>query len=542
MNVFAGARVVPQRILSVIRDVLAVALPTVGALILAQVLAFHDQSTRAQIMAGVVLDRAAQTTDQLAAAFATMDSYPPEMACSSGAMATMRRVDLGSSLLQGVGYIRNDTLLCSSLGERAPMTVGAPDYVSATKTTFRRARALTIAPETPLLLVSDARGFTGLVHPGLVFGLAGPSDGLASGLISVSTRELILKSGDARFDWTTVTLPPEQKAGLVTLDGQLVAWQRSPRWDHFAYAAVPLTAVASLFAKFSLWLLPLGVAIGFAILLVMRRLIAVRASLPSLLKNGLARGELYPVYQPIVDMRTGRWVGAEVLARWRQPNGDFVSPDVFVAIAERHGLIGKLTRTILEASTSDMADLVRGRPGFYLSVNIASADLREPDFVDFVTSCCRARGLGNERLHLEITERNEVDAETAAETIRTLRGLGLRVGIDDFGIGYSNLAYLDLLQVDYLKIDRVFVAAIDRGAIGSEIVDHIIELANARHLEVVAEGIETAEQRAALLSRGVAFGQGWLFGRPMSALDFARLYVDNQTRPSETPPPHLRVA
>ena len=532
----------PRRILNVVRDVLAVALPTVAALILAQVLAFHDQSTRARIMAGVVLDRAAQTTDQLAAAFATMGAYPAELACSSGAVAMMRRVDLGSSLLQGVGFIRDDTLLCSSLGEQAPMTVGSPDYVSATKTTFRRARALTIAPETPLLLVSDARGFTGLVHPSLVFGLAGPSDGLASGLISASTRELILKSGDAGFDWTTVQLPPEQKSGLVTLDGQLVAWQRSPKWDHFAYAAVPLTAVSMLFGRFSLWLLPMGVVIGVAVLIIMRRLIAARASLPALLKNGLARGEIYPVYQPIVDMRTGRWVGAEVLARWRQPNGDFVSPDVFVAIAERHGLIGKLTRTILEASTNDMADLVRNRPGFYLSVNVASADLREPDFVDFVTACCRARGLGNERLHLEITERNEVDAEMAAETIRTLRGLGLRVGIDDFGIGYSNLAYLDLLQVDYLKIDRVFVAGIDRGAIGSEIVDHIIELADARHLEVIAEGIETAEQRAALLSRGVAFGQGWLFGKPMSALDFARLYVDNQTRPSETPAPHLRVA
>ena len=118
---------------------------------------------------------------------------------------------------------------------------------------------------------------------------------------------------------------------------------------------------------------------------------------------------------------------------------------------------------------------------------------------------------------------------------------GFEVGIDDFGIGYSNLAYLDTLQVDYLKIDKAFVAGISNGAIGTAVIDHIIQLGTERRLKLIAEGIEVEEQRAALVSRGVWFGQGWLFAKPLPAADLLVAYLESHSRISERRPP-ARVA
>jgi sensor c-di-GMP phosphodiesterase-like protein len=123
-------------------------------------------------------------------------------------------------------------------------------------------------------------------------------------------------------------------------------------------------------------------------------------------------------------------------------------------------------------------------------------------------------------IHLELTEREDASEPVTAQTVARLRNDGFHVGLDDFGIGYSNLAYLDALPVDYIKIDRAFASGAGRRGAGGEILDHIIAIAEARKLEVIAEGVETEEQRAGLIARNVRLGQGWLFGRPMTILDF----------------------
>jgi sensor c-di-GMP phosphodiesterase-like protein len=520
------ARLRSYRLIAVARDVCVVIVPIIAAAVIAYQLSLHDQRGRAQIMADVVLNRSELTTEQLASAFTRLSVFDAAHACSPEAVKLMREVDLGSSLLQGLGYVADNQLQCSSLGEAGAVELGAPDYVSATNAIIRRQRTLPIAPGTSLLLVTGQSGYTGIVHPALIFSLADEHGDLPAGTATYSTRKTILYSGSHTFDWATADLAAGQYSGTLVMGDQLLAWRRSGKWDQFSYAAIPFAAVDDEFRGSIGFYLALGFIAGLAVLVLLRRLTANRTSLPALLKAGLARGEIHTVYQPIVDMRTGRWVGAEVLARWERPSGEQISPDVFVPIAEKNGLIRHLTRRVMMNTAEDLKAFVTMAPDFFVSINITSMDLQDPDFVRQVLAECDARGVAHQRVHLEITERAEVDPAKEAETIKALREEGFEIGIDDFGIGYSNLAYLDTLHVDYLKIDKAFVAGISNGALGTAVVDHIIELGAERGLKVIAEGVEQEEQRAALVARKVWLGQGWLFAKPMPASSFAAAFAE----------------
>jgi sensor c-di-GMP phosphodiesterase-like protein len=532
---FQGTLVSLDRLLSIARNVLALVVPIVASVFLAYQVSLHDQRGRALVMADIVLNRSEQTADQLTAAFARLEAFDTGHPCSPGSVTLMRQLALGSSLLQGLGFVENDKLLCSSLGETDAVELGSPDYISATGAIIRRQRILLIAPGTPLLLVTGKMGYSGLVHPGLIFSLTSENSDLPLGTVNFSRHQTIIYSGSRTYDWSKVEMPADQHSGTLFAGGELLAWQRSTRFDQFGYAAIPLSAVWAEFNAMIAYFLAAGVLFGVGALWLVRQLAASRTSLPAMLKAGLARKEIHTVYQPIVDMRTGRWIGAEVLARWQRPTGEWISPDVFVPIAEKHGLIRHLTRFVMIRAAEDLKAFVGMAPDFFISVNITSMDLQDPGFVKQLVAECDAREVAHHRVHLEITERAEVDPVSEGKNIQVLREQGFEVGIDDFGIGYSNLAYLDTLQVDYLKIDKAFVAGISNGAMGTAVLDHIIALARERGLKVIAEGVEVEQQRAELVSRGVWLAQGWLFAKAMPAAALLNNYAANQHAVVELP-------
>lgn len=516
-------------------QLLLFALPLALSLGLAYFLSHREMEQRAELLASVALDRSAQITEQISSAFRTMHVYAPSKACSPASVDFMRSVDLSSSLLQGVGYIARNALQCSSLGT-VPTFVGPPDYISATGSAIRRARTLAEARRTPLLLVSDLDGYTALVHPSLLFSLDLAEESTPEGIVAFFSREIIVSHGSVAIDWRAAQLDSASYEGIFSAEGYFIAWKRSPKWDQFAYAAVSHADLNDVFVSMSLIFAPLGLLGSILSLVVGRRLDVARTSLPFLLREGLKRGEVSVVYQPIVDLATGRWVGAEVLARWRRPTGEWVSPDVFIPIAEQYGVIRALTRFVVDRCTADFAAHFAELPDFFLSINISSSDLAAEEFSGEMARACQDRGLSPGAFHLEVTERVEVKLETELETIRKLRALGFAIGIDDFGIGFSNLAYIDRLTLDYLKIDRVFVADATRGNLGGGIIEHIIAIAGKRHLTVIAEGIEQNEQRVALQELGVRYGQGWLFGKPVPVIDFIEAMAGAATHSEATRP------
>ena len=249
------------------------------------------------------------------------------------------------------------------------------------------------------------------------------------------------------------------------------------------------------------------------------------------LRRAIANNKLEVAYQPIVSLGSGQIVGAEALARWTNEEGASVSPDVFIKIAEENGFVGLITRQVVRRALQDFAGTLRNRPAFRLNVNVAAADLADPKFLPMLDESLERVKVNPKSLAIEITESSTADREVAMESIRLLRRRGHSIYIDDFGTGYSSLSYLLYLSVDTIKIDKAFTRAIGTESVTVAILPQIMAMAKSLNLEVVVEGIET-DQQALYFSSGTQriYGQGWLYGRPISAEEFRVLLVEQGGR------------
>jgi sensor c-di-GMP phosphodiesterase-like protein len=297
--------------------------------------------------------------------------------------------------------------------------------------------------------------------------------------------------------------------------------RRSTRCDLAVYVALPIAEVDAGFRRAAMFLLPLGacsgIVLAWAALLLLRR----QAALPAIMRLALKRREFFLEYQPIVDLQTGHWTGAEALIRWSRPKGEIMRPDHFIPVAEENGLITLITRRVLSLAQDDAADLFARYPHCHIALNLSAEDLHSMGTVDLLLDLKRATGAGPGNIVIEATERGFMQGDLAHSVIAALRANGFQLAIDDFGTGYSCLSYLQSFKVDYLKIDKVFVDTITTDAPASHVVAHIIGLGRALGIKMIAEGVETEEQAMFLRSRGVQYAQGWLFGKPMPFHAFA---------------------
>ena len=245
------------------------------------------------------------------------------------------------------------------------------------------------------------------------------------------------------------------------------------------------------------------------------------------LRRALERGEFAVVYQPQVELTSGRIVGTEALVRWHHPERGLVSPQHFIPIAEETGLIVPLGLWILEtACRQAMAWAARtpDRPPLSISVNLSAREFEDTRLLLDVADILARTGLPPTSLQLEITEGVAMgDAAAAIVILQELKALGVRLGIDDFGTGYSSLAYLRRFPVDVLKVDKAFIDGLGHDPQGTTIVEAVIALGHALGLSVTAEGVETAAQAAHLRALGCETGQGYHFARPLSPDAVGRL-------------------
>ena len=250
------------------------------------------------------------------------------------------------------------------------------------------------------------------------------------------------------------------------------------------------------------------------------------------LTRAIGRGELVTVFQPLVNLRSGRATGAEALVRWKHPDG-MRGPDSFIGLAEETGLIVEIGELVLREACHQgarWAAVDDTRP-LTVTVNLSARQLADPGIVDVVTSALDDAGLDAKRLVLEITETVLMqDREAAAATLWQLKALGVRIAIDDFGTGYSSLAYLRRFPIDMLKIAREFVDGLGRDEHDDVITRAIVELAGTLGLLTVAEGIETHDQQTFVTALGCDLGQGYLFSRPVDA-DTALELLTGETNP-----------
>lgn len=244
------------------------------------------------------------------------------------------------------------------------------------------------------------------------------------------------------------------------------------------------------------------------------------------LHDAIAAGALELWYQPKVHAHHGRINGCEALVRWRHPERGLIGPNLFIPLAERHGLICPLGDWITDAACRQVRTWLDQGLRMRVAINLSVHQLRQPDLIERIRASLAAHRVPPELITVEITE--SVAMEDVRQTLgifTALRALGVKIAIDDFGTGYSSLSYLGRLPVQQLKIDRSFIMELDREGHGRTIVDAVIRLGHALGLETVAEGVETPAQRDLLTALGCDKLQGYLFAKPMPAAALTRWLI-----------------
>lgn len=252
----------------------------------------------------------------------------------------------------------------------------------------------------------------------------------------------------------------------------------------------------------------------------MRSRIVERVQLETALRRAIEQHEFLVYYQPIVSLPTGRLAGFEALVRWQHAEWGLVSPNEFIPLAEEIGLIVPLGRWVLAEACRQVHAWHRQyltTPPLMISVNLSGKQVVHPKLLDEIQQILRETGLDPRVLKLEMTESVLIEHGRAVlDLCSSLRAMGIKLGIDDFGTGYSSLSYLHRFPIDTLKIDRAFVSKIDSDEKDQALVKTILAIAQTLHLETIAEGIETTAHLAVLRTLECAYGQGYLFSRPVA--------------------------
>lgn len=314
----------------------------------------------------------------------------------------------------------------------------------------------------------------------------------------------------------------EQKGDRIQYNGSMYVMKPVPEFGFTVVAWAPLKPLAETWHRQLLFWLPFGMLISLLAALFVLRILRRIQSPRNRLLDAINSRDFVVHYQPIVALCSGKVVGAEALARWPQPDGSSLSPDIFVPLAEQTGLISQLTQLVIEKVFEDMGHWLQHHPDQHISINLAPADLTSGKLPPLLSQLMNKWQIHPRQIALELTERGFADPKISAPAIAALRHSGHPVYIDDFGTGYSSLSYLQDLDVDTLKIDKSFVDALEY----KNVTPHIIEMAKSLKLAMVAEGVETEGQLAWLHRHGVQYGQGWFYSKALPKTEFI-LWAEN---------------
>ena len=499
--------------------VVGAALGAVMGCLVGRAIIFHQASTRLDRDSARLIAAGDVRTAESRSVLAGMNSsHLPT--CSDADITAVREMVFHSQFLKEAGRMYGDSIACSTTLGRVHQTIQPvhPNYLQRDGSAiymnlapFRLPQKTTIAvrlgdsfvvynpynlqTETPHWMhftVTDMDRISR--HAGRIAGEEPPTSGVE-----------LLHEGKARFN-DSLYATHCSKDGVICLSAYTTVVEAlGANKLEFAGFVVSCTFAGGLFG------------------LVCPILYRKNKGIEKQLLRAIRQDALRVVYQPIVELASGRIVGAEALVRWNDDDNLAVPPDVFVRIAEERGCVGKITRLVVRHTLRDFGKVLRERPDFHVNVNIAAPDLADPDFVPMIERVLAQAGVPAKSLGIEITESHTARQQVAKDTILRLRQKGHVVHIDDFGTGFSSLAYLYDLSVDAIKIDRAFVRAIGTEAVTVTILPQIMSMARQLNLRVVVEGIETPEQAAYFAgSAQDILAQGWLFGRPVPAEEFLR--------------------
>lgn len=498
----------------------AVFMPVLASLYLTGRESLETETKQNLALANEVLRRVDETDNQSIDAIARLSATHAVDPCSDANIALMRQIDVSSSYIQAVGHVEGDRMICSSLGRHDPgIPMGHLGFVNTVGARIRPSVELSIAPGMHFF-IAEKNGYAVVVHRDLAIDVFTDNRDVSLGVFSLSAKRLMLSRGHFDPKWM---LALKGQSEATFFDGNyVVAITQSKKYDNAAFAVTPAHYLNARGRKLAIVLVPIGAFVGLLSLFSLGMLGRYHMALPQVLRLALKHNEIFLHYQPIVELSTGRCVGAEALIRWRRQDGSFVSPNLFIPVAEESGLIRQITARVIELLRKDLPPLLEVFPDFQISFNLSSLDLESDEIVAQLRELSQTKGFSPKNLHAEITERYLLNTKRAKGTVQAIRKLGIGIAIDDFGTGFCGLSYLNTFEVDFLKIDKAFVDTMGTTAATSQVATHIIDMAKSLNLEMIAEGVETEEQATFLRHYSVQYAQGWLFAKAMSIEDLIR--------------------
>ena len=441
--------------------------------------------------------------------------------CSPAGLLRMQRFGISSHIVKSTLYLQDGKVACSSGGALMRQIVlplhplRAADGVLV----YTQVQVPGLPGREYVILEKD--GYALLVYPdGLISPFARPD--LSLGLFNSADGRYAAHQGTLLQRWTTPTADKDNDGHFTDAEaGYLVVRRVLRPGGTGIVVATPLTAIDARMAQFAHWFIPLGIIAGLAVLGVALMMIRRQWSTRAELLRAINKGHFFLMYQPVFSLQDDTCIGAEALLRWQHEDGTVVPPDRFIPFAEDAGLIQLVTRRVLELVIKDLSGFFRQYPGFRLGVNLSPRDLQSMETPQLLADMQRAIGIGNGRFVVEATERGLLEEASAQDVVAAIHAMGIEIAIDDFGTGYSSLAYLTTYPFDILKVDKSFTSTACTEAVTSQVAIHIIELARSLGMQTLVEGIETQEQADFFRNKGVLYGQGYLFGRPMRAEDLS---------------------
>jgi EAL domain-containing protein (putative c-di-GMP-specific phosphodiesterase class I) len=291
-----------------------------------------------------------------------------------------------------------------------------------------------------------------------------------------------------------------------------------------AEAGISFSTARAAYAELDIGFTLVACLMGVVVLVLMLRF-SRRSNLPSFdIERAIVAGEMKPYYQPVMNLKTGKLIGCEVLVRWVKRNGEVVPPGAFIDYAELSGLAVPMTLSLMEQVRFDLEEICAEVPDFKVSINLFEGHFRDGSIVDDIQSIFGGSGISYRQLVFEITERRPLDDRDAVNrVVSAMHKLGVRIAMDDAGTGHSNLAYLQTLGIDIVKIDKIFVDMIRDATTPVPVIDGLISMAKDMDIEIIAEGVETQEQALYLRSKNVYFAQGYLFSPALKLSSFLTL-------------------
>jgi sensor c-di-GMP phosphodiesterase-like protein len=465
--------------------------------------------------------------------------------CNDTAVKSMRDVVFRSVYFREAGTIINNSLACTDVGIMSP-PIPILHESNRVLADFGEIAIIppseTIRPGKSIIVnykVTDHAYVNLLINPDVfseleqypilgernaIFVLNEKGDQIA-GMGNVELTEIpvddLLRSGQAGIS-------------NVRRGGVFYALQKSSAYPIVVVATASNTHFLQQWKRNATLFLPIGLIVSACLVYLVRRVSARAASMDSQLRRAMSRGEMSVVYQPVVELRTGRCIGCEALMRWEHSEQGDIPPAVFVPVAERTEVIFPLTEWLMKCVAADLENDFRKYSDLFVDINVCAIHFQD-DWLLHASRRCLTGRLDIKQVVFELTERDEVARGSLPQidAVDRLRESGARLSIDDFGVGYSNLRALQDIEFDFLKIDKAFVDGIATETRSSGLVDAVIGIASARHTEMVAEGIEHLYQAQYLLARGVAKGQGFLYAKPMSAAQYSE-YLRKERQPGSS--------